>query len=99
MVNVNVLEDENGNVTGAGNNYVQITGDVRTSTDFYGEGGTINIGLTTPDSYLHGHFTDREMKILNLITTFGCPTELFGIIRDCCSIRGRVRNILLLTRV
>lgn len=56
MVNVNVLEDENGNVTGAGNNYVQITGDVRTSTDFYGEGGTINIGLNTPDSYLHGHF-------------------------------------------
>ena len=68
MVNVNVLEDENGNVTGAGNNYVQITGDVRTSTDFYGEGGTINIGLTTPDSYLHGHFygpRDENTKFNN----------------------------------
>ena len=29
---------------------------MRTSTDFYGEGGTINIGLTTPDSFLDGHF-------------------------------------------
>ncbi len=56
MVNVNMLRDEDGNVIGAGNNYVQITGDVRTSTDFYGEGGTINIGLTTPESFLDGHF-------------------------------------------
>jgi len=56
MLNVNMLKDEDGNVIGAGDNYVQITGDVRTSTDFYGEGGTINIGLTTPDSFLDGHF-------------------------------------------
>ena len=56
MINVNMVKDADGNVVGAGDNYVQITGDVRTSTDFYGDGGTINIGLTTPDSFLDGHF-------------------------------------------
>lgn len=68
VVNVNVIEDQDGNVTGADNNYVQITGDVRTSTDFYGEGGTINIGLTTADSYLQGHFygpKDKNVKFNN----------------------------------
>ena len=68
VVNVNVIEDQDGNVTGADNNYVQITGDVRTSTDFYGDGGTINIGLTTADSYLQGHFygpKDKNVKFNN----------------------------------
>ena len=56
MININMQKDEEGNVIDAGNNYVQIEGDVSTSTPYYGANGTINVGLTTADSYLKGHF-------------------------------------------
>ena len=56
LINLNMQKDEEGNVIGAGNNYVQIEGDVSTSTPYYGANGTINVGLTTADSYLKGHF-------------------------------------------
>ena len=54
LINLNMLKDEEGNVTGAGENYVQITGDVASSTPWYGYYGTINMGLTTADSFIKG---------------------------------------------
>lgn len=53
-IDMNVLTDDAGNVTGAGSNPVTIYGSVSTATPFYGHGGTINIGLTTPDSTFTG---------------------------------------------
>ncbi len=54
-VNVNMLEDAEGNVTGAGNNKVQIIGNAASTTKWYGSQGIINLGLTTDDSYIKGH--------------------------------------------
>lgn len=56
LVNLNMQKDSEGNVIGAGSNYVQVEGDVCTWTPYYGQGGTINLGLATSDSYLKGHF-------------------------------------------
>lgn len=56
LININMQKDEEGNVTGAGNNYVQVTGDVASATPWYGSNGTINLGLTTSDSFLKGRF-------------------------------------------
>ena len=59
-VNMNVLQDENGNVTGAGNNQVNITGNLGVSTgavnavDKHGTKSEINLGLSTKDSVLTG---------------------------------------------
>ena len=59
-VNMNVLQDEKGNVTGAGNNKVNITGNLGVSTgavnavDKHGTKSEINLGLTTKDSVLTG---------------------------------------------
>lgn len=53
-IDMNVLTDKSGNVTGAGNNPVNIHGSISTATPFYGYGGTINIGLNTPDSTFTG---------------------------------------------
>ena len=58
-LNFNVLKDASGNVTGAGNNPVQIVGDVKNNTPWYGTGGVINLGLNTADSYLKG-FTNTD---------------------------------------
>lgn len=54
-VNVNVLEDADGNISGAGTNRVQIDGNAASTTQWYGNKGKIRIGLTTEDSYLSGH--------------------------------------------
>ena len=54
-VNVNMLEDAEGNVTGARNNKVQIVGNAASTTKWYGGQGIINLGLTTDDSYIKGH--------------------------------------------
>ena len=54
-VNVNMLEDAEGNVTGAGSNKVQIVGNAASTTKWYGGQGIINLGLTTDDSYIKGH--------------------------------------------
>lgn len=56
LINLNMQKDAEGNVIDAGNNYLQIEGDVSTATPFYGSYGTINVGLNTADSYLKGHF-------------------------------------------
>lgn len=56
LINLNMQKDAEGNVIDAGNNYLQIEGDVSTATPFYGSYGTINVGLNTDDSYLKGHF-------------------------------------------
>ena len=59
-VNMNVLQDEKGNVTGAANNKVNITGNLGVSTgavnyaDKHGTKSEINLGLTTKDSVLTG---------------------------------------------
>lgn len=59
-VNMNVLQDEKGNVTGAGNNKVNIIGNLGVSTgavnavDKHGTKSEINLGLTTKDSVLTG---------------------------------------------
>ena len=59
-VNMNVLQDEKGNVTGAANNKVNITGNLGVSTgavnsvDKHGTKSEINLGLTTNDSVLTG---------------------------------------------
>ena len=58
-INVNTVKDENGNVIGAGNNKVDITGNVVVSVgavnyvDCY-EYSLVNLGLTTKDSQLTG---------------------------------------------
>ena len=60
IVNMNVLQDEKGNVTGAGNNKVNINGNLGVSTgavfasDKHGTKSEINLGLTTKDSVLTG---------------------------------------------
>lgn len=56
LINLNMQKDAEGNVIDAGNNYLQIEGDVSTATPYYGSNGTINVGLNTDDSYLKGHF-------------------------------------------
>ena len=59
-VNMNVLQDDKGNVTGAGNNKVNINGNLGVSTgavnsvDKHGTKSEINLGLTTKDSVLTG---------------------------------------------
>lgn len=60
IVNMNVLQDEKGNVTGAANNKVIINGNLGVSTgavfasDKHGTKSEINLGLTTKDSVLTG---------------------------------------------
>ena len=56
LINLNMKKDDEGNAVDAGDNYLQIEGDVSTSTPYYGSNGTINVGLNTADSYLKGHF-------------------------------------------
>lgn len=56
LINLNMQKDAEGNVIDAGNNYLQIEGDVSTATPYWGSNGTINVGLNTADSYLKGHF-------------------------------------------
>ena len=60
VVNMNVLKDEEGNVTGADSNKVTIKGNVglhtgaTNSADIYGTKSELNIGLTTDTSSLTG---------------------------------------------
>lgn len=60
IVNMNVVQDKDGNVTGAANNKVNITGNLGVSTgavnsvDKHGTKSEINLGLTTKDSVLTG---------------------------------------------
>ena len=60
VVNMNVLEDENGNVTGADKNDVTIKGNIGVTTgavnvsDIHGTKSEINLGLTTDKSSLTG---------------------------------------------
>jgi len=59
IVNVNVIKDANtstANAIGAGDNYVQIKGDVGTKGDM-GSYGLVNLGLNTMDSYWHGNYS------------------------------------------
>ena len=56
LINLNMQKDAEGNAVDAGDNYLQIEGDVSTATPYYGSNGTINVGLNTADSYLKGHF-------------------------------------------
>ncbi len=68
-VDVNILKDEAGKVLGAGTNTVVIEGGVATATDFWGNDGTINLGLTTADSSLtggiHGAGNHRSLWLQN----------------------------------
>ncbi|MBQ0108553.1 MAG: hypothetical protein KBS34_05560, partial [Phascolarctobacterium sp.] len=57
VVNFNVTKGEDGKANGAGTNPVMIDGSLRTGTDFYGSGGSINLGLNTKESYLEGNVT------------------------------------------
>ena len=71
-VNMNVVQDNKGNVTGAANNKVNITGNLGVSTgavnaaDEHGTKSEINLGLTTKDSVLTGvvenTFNDEGIK-------------------------------------
>ena len=60
VVNMNVVEDENGNVTGANKNDVTIKGNIGVTTgavnvsDIHGTKSEINLGLTTDKSSLTG---------------------------------------------
>ena len=60
IVNMNVVQDKDGNVTGAANNKVIINGNLGVSTgavfasDKHGTKSEINLGLTTKDSVLTG---------------------------------------------
>ena len=60
VVNMNVVEDENGNVTGADKNNVTIKGNIGVTTgavnvsDIHGTKSEINLGLTTDKSSLTG---------------------------------------------
>ena len=60
VVNMNVIEDENGNVTGADKNNVTIKGNIGVTTgavnvsDIHGTKSEINLGLTTDKSSLTG---------------------------------------------
>ena len=60
VVNMNVIEDENGNVTGADKNDVTIKGNIGVTTgavnvsDIHGTKSEINLGLTTDKSSLTG---------------------------------------------
>ena len=60
VVNMNVVEDENGNVTGADKNDVTIKGNIGVTTgavnvsDIHGTKSEINLGLTTDKSSLTG---------------------------------------------
>ena len=65
-VDVNVMEDAQGNVTGAGANDVIINGNVSTQTEFYGQCGNINLGLTTGQSNFTGQMYGPEDSQLNM---------------------------------
>ncbi len=59
-INFNVLKDENGAITGAGTNKVNISGNIAlntsatNTTDTAGKDSAINLGLNTADSTLNG---------------------------------------------
>ena len=54
-VDINILTDEKGKITGVGNNNVVIEGSVATYTPYWGAGGTINLAMTTDQSRLTGN--------------------------------------------
>lgn len=58
-VYVNVLRDEDGNMTGAGNYKTTITGDLVTNGGM-GTKGQINVGLNGKDSFWEGNYADTR---------------------------------------
>lgn len=58
IVNVNVLKDKNGNVTGADSNKTIVEGNIAT-TGGMGSKGQISVGLSTKDSYWKGDYKDN----------------------------------------
>ena len=89
---MNVIEDENGNVTGADKNDVTIKGNIGVTTgavnvsDIHGTKSEINLGLTTDKSSLTGvvqnSFGDgvaQGMQPLPVLQTCGCKMVQPGI--------------------
>ena len=80
-INVNTVKDEKGNVIGAGNNKVDITGNVVVSggavnyVDCY-EYSLVNVGLTTKDSQLTGVIYN-EFPDEGMVMTQGPNKKLF----------------------
>ena len=57
VVNVNVLKDKNGNITGADSNKTIVEGNIATRGGM-GSKGQISVGLSTKDSYWKGNYKD-----------------------------------------
>ena len=80
-INMNTVKDEKGNVIGAGNNKVDITGNVVVSggavnyVDCY-EYSLVNVGLTTKDSQLTGVIYN-EFPDEGMVMTQGSNKKLF----------------------
>ncbi len=71
-VNVNVLKDEEGNVTGAGNNKVELEGNIFIGggMDAGGAKGDVNVGLNTADSYWKGDVSNKSGNALGIVTLY-----------------------------
>lgn len=62
MINVNVLKDKDGHVTGAGTNDTAIEGDIFLGggMDFSGAKAEVNIGFNTKDSHFKGNINNTN---------------------------------------
>ena len=77
-VDINVKVDENGKIIGTGSNDVVIEGSAATATPYYGNGGTINIAMTTAASSFTGNFYgtgDNNLWLQNGAVWNNGPTD------------------------
>ena len=59
VINLNVVKGEDGTVVGAGSNRLVVEGDISTRGGM-GSKGRANMGLSTPESYWLGNYTDSR---------------------------------------
>ena len=65
-INVNTQKDNDGNIIGAGDNIVQIDGDLQTKGSSNQKAAQVNVGLNGEDSYLRGNVIGTQSSYATL---------------------------------
>lgn len=65
-INVNTQKDNDGNIIGAGDNIVQIDGDLQTKGSSSQKAAQVNVGLNGEDSYLRGNVIGTQSSYATL---------------------------------
>lgn len=65
-INVNTQKDNDGNIIGAGDNIVQIDGDLQTNGSSSQKAAQVNVGLNGEDSYLRGNVIGTQSSYATL---------------------------------